>query len=725
MTVVVARKSQHSQTRTALLFLLSIMILWSVGTLLEVDYQYATGVVYIQFVHICYIGICLMPIALLYLGMAILRPDWDPRPVHAAFLIIPVISIVMVFTDSLHHLFFVNFSLHSSEAVYGAYYYFHSVYSYGCIFAAVILMIIASIRNSGLFSMQSLLVIIGIVLTAVPNIMYSFGIADLPFSVSVAAFTITILFLMIAFWKYRFIRSLPITLRQVVDLISDGYLVVDSHLCIIAYNKTLMRLFPESEIIQLGADLKTFAERYFSDISYEQILELQEQAAARQETVSTEAHISEDLCVSIEITPVMQRNLHTGSIFLLKDITQAKLLIEASKTESRYKSVFLSNMSHEIRTPMNAIIGMVGIGKSATDIERKDYCLSRIEDASTHLLGVVNDVLDMSKIEAGKFEISSEAFVFKEMIERVMNVTKFRADEKSQSLTLHVDEAIPATLFGDDQRLAQVLTNLIGNAVKFTPEGGLITLDTQLLYEENDSCILQFKVSDTGIGISAEQQARLFQSFAQAEADTSRKFGGTGLGLFITKGIVDLMGGDIHIESEPGKGATFTFTVQMKRLGDESQVENTGRSWQKAEEMTLEIAGLFSGHRILLAEDVEINREIVLALLEPTGLEIECADNGSEAVRMFGAAPDRYEMIFMDVQMPEMDGFQATRAIRALDCPQSKTIPIIAMTASVFREDIKNCLESGMDDHIGKPLDFDEILVYLRRYLQIAHIPHA
>ena len=716
MIVVVARMRQRSQIRVAFLFMFGIMVLWSAGTLLEVDFHYATGVTYMSFIHICYIGICLMPVALLYLGMAILRPEWSPRPAHALFLAIPILSIVMVFTDSLHHLFFVNFSLHSSEAVYGAYYYFHSAYSYGCLLAAVVLMIVASVRNSGLFSMQSLLVIIGIIISTVPNVMYSFGIAGLPFSISVAAFTVTILCLMVAFLKYRLVSLLPITLRQVVDLISDGYLVVDEQLSIIAYNKALMRLFPGAAGVPLGSDLRLVLGEAFSDLPYEQIFDLLKQAATHHETFSTEASISEDICVSVEITPAIQRNAHIGSIILFKDITQSKLLIEASKAESRYKSAFLSNMSHEIRTPMNAIIGMVSIGKSASDVERKDYCLTRIEDASKLLLGVINDVLDISKIEAGKFEISPEAFVFNEMIERVMNVMKFRADEKSQTFISRLDADIPMIMNGDSQRLAQVITNLVGNAIKFTSEKGAITLEAQLAGEEGGECALLFRITDTGIGVSPEQQARLFQSFSQAGSDTSRKFGGTGLGLFISKGIVELMGGEIWVESELGKGSTFAFTVRMRRA-ERLESESAGASWQNVEDEGQANDVMFSNRRILLAEDVEINREIVLALLEPTGLEIECAVNGAEAVRMFSEAPGRYEMVFMDVQMPEMDGFEATRRIRKLDVPEAKSVPIIAMTASVFREDIKNCLEAGMDDHIGKPLNFDEILLYLRRYL--------
>jgi len=713
MIIVIARKCRRSNMRTAFLLVLGIMTLWSIATLLEVDLRIFTGFIYMQIIYICYIGICLLPVAILNLGKVILHPDWQLRRMHTVFLVIPVISIVMVFTNPLHNLFFVNFSLHSSEAVYGAYYYFHSLYSYSCIAVGIVLLLIASIRNAGLFSIQSMLVISGIIITLVPNVLFSFGVGDLTFSVSAAAFTMSILCFAIAFLKFRFITSLPITLRQVVDLISDGYLLVDGQQGISAYNKAFTHMFPKPVNIALGSSLRTFIEQYFLDISYDHFMELQADAVTQQGTVSTETRLLGGLIVGVEITPVLQRYTYNGSIILLKDITQSKLFIEATKAESRYKSEFLSSMSHEIRTPMNAIIGMVNIGKAATEIERKNYCLMRIDDASKHLLGVINNVLDISKIEAGKFDLSQVVFDFGKTIQRVTDVIQFRADEKKQALAVHIDNAIPMMLVGDDQRLAQVITNLIGNAIKFTPEHGSIGIHTQLLGEENEVCTIQFKIIDTGIGISTEQQARLFQSFTQAESDTSRKFGGTGLGLSISKKIVEMMGGRIWVESEQGKGSTFAFTVQLNRNKESAH----GVSELNADETDKNIAALFAGRHILIAEDVEINREIVIALLEPIQLKIDCAENGEEVVRMFRESPEKYEMIFMDVQMPIMGGYEATRAIRALDIPQAKTIPIIAMTANVFREDIEKCLEAGMNGHIGKPLNLDDVHMQLRRYL--------
>jgi len=405
------------------------------------------------------------------------------------------------------------------------------------------------------------------------------------------------------------------------------------------------------------------------------------------------------------------------NITMLEQMTKQQAEAEAAV---RAKSAFLATMSHEMRTPLNAIIGMTTIGKSAAALERKDYCFSKIEDASQHLLGVINDILDISKIEAGKFELSPEEFSFEKMIQRVVNVVNFRVDEKRQKLTAHIDKEIPQTLVADDQRLVQVIINLLGNAVKFTPEEGSISLDARFAGEETGLCTIEISVSDTGIGISREQQEHLFYSFQQAEITTSRRFGGTGLGLAISKSIVEMMGGKIWLKSEPGKGSVFTFTVQAKKRGQaDGLMKNSPGAENTAKEEEQDFTGLFAGRRILLVEDMEINREIVLALLEPTLLEIDCAENGTQAVHKFREAPEKYDLIFMDVQMPEMDGYEATQRIRTMDIPKAKSIPIIAMTANVFREDMEKCIEAGMNSHVGKPLDFDEVLGKLRFFLSL------
>ncbi|GHV53688.1 hypothetical protein FACS1894216_12170 [Synergistales bacterium] len=517
--------------------------------------------------------------------------------------------------------------------------------------------------------------------------------------------------------------------------------------------------------------------------------------------------------------------------------------LEQAKAASVAKSAFLANMSHEIRTPMNAIIGMTSIAMGSPEPDRKDYCLKKIEGASAHLLGVINDILDMSKIEANKLDLAPAEFQFEKMLRGIVNVINFRVDEKRQNFTVYVDENIPRSLINDDQRLSQVIMNLLSNAVKFTPDGGDIKLSAYLEGEKDGVCTIRIEVTDSGIGISPEQQDKLFSSFQQAESSTSRKFGGTGLGLAISKRIVEMMGGRIWIKSELGRGASFIFTVRAERVYRESKsMLNPGVRWSNIRvlavddsrdireyfrdiadrldiscdlaqsgaeacaliekngpydmyfvdwkmpvmngiELAKRIKGFdggksvvimisatewdviakeargagvdqflpkplfissvadcineclgsesesedsnaaggdfdtdFGEYKVLLAEDVEVNREIVTSLLEPTKLSISCAENGREAVEMFKASPD-YDLIFMDVQMPEMDGYEATKLIRASGLPNSGSVVIIAMTANVFREDIDKCLKCGMNDHVGKPLDFAVVMRKLKKYL--------
>ena len=387
--------------------------------------------------------------------------------------------------------------------------------------------------------------------------------------------------------------------------------------------------------------------------------------------------------------------------------------VHIAELASHAKSDFLSNMSHEIRTPIGAVIGMTTIGLNSSDIEKKDHSFKKIWNASTHLLGVINDILDMSKIEANKLELSTTEFKIHETIKKVTDIIQIQAKEKNQDFTVLIEEPIPELLIGDDQRLAQVITNLLSNAIKFTPTGGSVSFNVSLKSETNANCFLFFCVTDTGIGITEEQQCLLFTPFQQADSSTSRHYGGTGLGLILSKRIVEMMNGQISVTSTPGKGSAFSFSVELQKADNADNID-----FCLAKPSAIDVpAGEFNGVSVLLAEDVEINREIVMTIMEPSGIDFHVAANGKAAVEAFEKNPDKFDLILMDIQMPIMDGYLATRSIRSMDIPRAKTIPIIAMTANVFQEDVLKCLEAGMNAHIGKPLNTNDLVILIRKYL--------
>lgn len=390
---------------------------------------------------------------------------------------------------------------------------------------------------------------------------------------------------------------------------------------------------------------------------------------------------------------------------------QEQLLRDAlasAQAASRAKSDFLSRMSHDIRTPMNAIIGMSTIGQiKLNDTRTVKDCFQKIDTSSKYLLSLINDILDMSRIESGNLSINEEPFSLREILEEVESIISGQAQQKGLALEC-VREIDCDWLTGDPIRLRQVLLNLLGNSVKFTPPGGLLQLSVQACGLEGQDAVYDFSVRDTGVGISPEDQERIFRPFEQLGGNELRSLG-TGLGLPISRNLVQSMGGELVLESDTGKGAVFSFRLRFKPAGEAPAHKNRE---------ILSATGSLKGMRILVTEDNDLNAEIAQELLELQGAVTERAKDGSEALELFQRnPPGRYQMILMDIRMPVMDGLAATRAIRALKRPDAAVIPIVAMTANSFKEDEEAAMSAGMNGFIPKPVNVQQLFEVLEELL--------
>ncbi len=488
------------------------------------------------------------------------------------------------------------------------------------------------------------------------------------------------------------------------------------------YREGFLDFIEPDNIRQKLADRPIIAYRYLAHRNGRDYYEMIRMAGVRH-AIDRDDHIVHAIGLGLTDIDTEMREEMAKTQALAQALAVAE---EANKA----KTAFLSSMSHEIRTPMNAIIGLnaLALQNENLDENTRDY-LEKIGTSASHLLGLINDILDVTRIESGGVLLNHEPFSLREVLNRIGDMLSIQCREKGLQYECLVAADVPDRFVGDDRKLKQVLINILGNAVKFTDAPGSVTMKVEQTAAFEDQSTVKITVSDTGIGIDSAFLPKVFDTFARESNDRTDRYGSTGLGLAITKNIVDLMNGSISVSSEKNVGTTFTVLIPLKICADDpdgsagenktSDAKAAGTADEAESRITDRSRNDLAGKRILLAEDVPINAEIMKEMLKAKEILPDHAENGREALEKFSAsAPDHYDAILMDIRMPEMDGLEASAAIRSLDRPDAGTIPIIAMTANAFDEDVQRSLQAGMNAHLSKPVEPERLFHTLEELIR-------
>ena len=642
------------------------------------------------------------------------------RWVAAVLIALVAIDLTAMLSNPLHYLYFTEYAY--PRPVLGMLFWIHAVMAYAAVTFSFILMLRYAIRNIKK-SPILILAVIGLLIPYALNVLHTTRISPLNTDIAPIGFCVTMFILVFVSYRSKiFSIKRPTLFLSMMDSISDIIIIFDKQNEIIEINSSALNFF---------GDFYKNAKKHTSDAFFSYLSGMiTHMNPDKLLNVIEMGHVAQGECTitdqdgrmrifTLRYHTVFGNNEKTGSVFTMSDISDLAFAKEQAEQANRAKSNFLATMSHEIRTPMNAIIGISQIQMQKGDLpEEYELALNRIYNSGKTLLGIINDILDMSKIETGKMELNPSSYDIPSLIHDVVQINAVRIGSKPIELILHANENLPSRLMGDALRLRQILNNLLSNAIKYTDEGHVkLSIDH---FEQDGDVMLRFVVEDTGHGMKPEDREMLFSMYLRFNNDANRTTEGTGIGLSITKNLVDLMGGSIEVESEYGEGSRFTVlikqeAVESRVIGKELSEQLSDFSFRDdkmLEQLQIAYTSMPYG-RVLVVDDVEVNLLVAEGMLAPYGTKVELASSGFEAIEKIEAG-ETYDIIFMDHLMPQMDGIETTGKLRALGYKGA----IVALTANALVGNAEIFKQSGFDDFISKPVDVRQLNMVLKKYVR-------
>nr|WP_321497572.1 histidine kinase N-terminal 7TM domain-containing protein [uncultured Methanolobus sp.] len=732
------RKHKETSGTTCFSFMLLATIIYSVFYALEISSEsFDTALIFykLEYLGIPFIPAFLLTFSVKYTG----KKHWLTAPVIVSLFSVPLITMILVFTTGQHTLYHKNLML-SANTIFpaltfepGIWYAVQEFYNVLCIMFSILLFlkmwleVIPTLRKQITMVMAGALIPFMVLLLYIAGF-FPHGLDPIPYSLAFCG-----LMIYAGLTRYKLLDIAPMARSALFDKIPDGVIILDQIQRIVDCNGSAKQFMGIS-----SGDIG----KYIDDLMecWPELEISRENTYEKNSIEVMRSNNGKEVWLKIDFLPMLSDDqLIIGQMIILRDITESKkaeeILLQTNRDleeataraqfmtaqaemANRAKSEFLANMSHEIRTPLNGIIGFSDILMQTELSDKQNHYMQTVYTSANSLLDIINDVLDFSKIEAGKLELDPERTEIVELLAMITDIVKYRAQEKGLKLKLTIPENTPRHVIVDHLRLRQILVNLLSNAIKFTEYGEIeLKVETKPALENDNECGFIFSVRDTGIGIGEENKERIFESFSQADGSITRKYGGTGLGLTISNSLLEMMGSELELESKLGKGSTFYFSVNLPVEDEENKnhakgCHNVSRPCSRDKKCS-----------ILVAEDNDTNMELACIIISGFLPEANIlkAENGTEAVRLFlkGKKNDQEEidLILMDVQMPEMNGHDASIMIRGIEKDIGGHVPIVALTASAFSREKELCFQSGMDDYITKPVVSEVVHEILNKWL--------